>query len=296
MEQAKIVCGKTLRLLLQTDIFIHHDGKMNVSGIDWTRIGVQRQPDVVGMFDGMCHLPRRLQPLEYVPAPKTFLAEYTAQYPVTEFESPPDRNPAKPGLGIIAMACSKVVLSNGQHEVVKIAAIDVLTCRVLMSHLVCTDSNNQVANWHKPVTGLSSFADMEAARQAGYRVLKGWTAARSALFKFIDKETIIVGHNLRSELDALRIIHGRAIDIVKIVEKAAQGPLSKAQVSLDSWCRDVANVATLKKDDKIFGRDYLMRAFAAREIGLWVVKNREQFEKVAKQKSTDYQLINPVKA
>jgi hypothetical protein len=296
MEQAKIVCGKTLRLLLQTDIFIHHDGKMNVSGIDWTRIGVQRQPEVVRMFDGMCHLPRKLQPLEYVPAPKTFLAEYTAQYPVTEFESASDRNPAKPGLGIIAMACSKVVLNNGQHEVVKIAAIDVLTCRVLMSHLVCTDSNIQIANWHKPVTGLSSFADMEAARQAGYRVFKGWIAARSALFKFIDKETIIVGHNLRSELDALRIIHGRAIDIVKIVEKAAQGPLSKAQVSLDSWCRDVANVATLQKDDKVFGRDCIMRAFAAREIGLWVVKNQEQFEKVAKQKSADYQLVNPVKA
>lgn len=295
IEQAKFVCGKTLRLLLQTDIFIHHDGKMKVSGIDWTRIGVQKQPDVVNMFDGMCHLPRVLQPLEYVPAPKTFLAEYTAQYPVTEFESAPNRNPAKPGLGIIAMACSKIVLSNGLHEIVKIAAIDVLTCRVLMSHLVCSDPNVQVADWHKSVTGLSSYDDMEAARQAGYKVMKGWKAARSALFKFVDEETIIVGHNLRSELDALRVIHGRAVDIVKVVEKAAQGPLSKAQVSLDSWCRDVANVATLKRDDKLFGRDCIMGAFAVREIGLWVLKNRENFEKVAKQKSKDYQSVNPTK-
>lgn len=290
MEQAKVICGKTLRLLLQTDVFIHHDGKMSVGGIDWTRIGVERQPAVVGMFNDMCHLPRVLHSLEYVPAPKTFAAEYTAHYPVIEFENAPARNAAKPGSDIIAMSCSKITLRNGRHEVVKIAAVDVLTCRVLMSHLVCTDPNAEVANWHSSITGLSSFKDMEDARQAGYKVLKGWAAARSALFRFIDKETIIVGHNLRSELDALRIIHGRAVDIAKVVEKAAQGPLSKAQVSLDSWCRDVANVARLKTDP-VFGRDCVMGAFAAREIGLWTIKNKEEFEQVAKRKTKEYQLV-----
>ncbi|KAJ4381166.1 hypothetical protein N0V86_003513 [Didymella sp. IMI 355093] len=290
MEQAKFICGRTLRLLLQTDIFIHHDGKMSVSGIDWTRIGVARQSDVAGMFNEMCHLPRKLQPLEYVPAPKTFAPEYTAQYPVTEFESAPARNPAKPGLNIISISCSKITLNNGRHEVVKIAVVDVLTCRVLMSHLVCTDSNVGVTDWHTPVTGLSSYKDMEDAREAGYKVFKGWAAARAALFRFIDKESIVVGHNLRCELDALRVIHGRAVDIAKVVEKAAQGPLSKVQVSLDSWCRDVANVATLKTDP-IFGRDCIMNAFAAREIGLWAIKNKEKFETVAKQKTKDYQMV-----
>lgn len=290
MEQAKFICAKTLRLLLQTDIFIHHDGRMSVGGIDWTRIGVERQSDVVGMFDKMCHLPRKLQTLEYVPAPKTFLSEYNAQYPVTEFESAPARDSANSGTGVIAMACSKVILKNGRHEVVKIAAVDVLTCRVLMSHLVCTDPNVLVANWNSAVTGLTSFKDLEGARQAGYKVFRGWSAARSALFKFIDRDTIIVGHNLRSELDALRIVHGRAVDIAKVVEKAAQGALSKVQVSLDSWCRDVANVARLKTDP-IFGRDCVMNAFAAREIGLWSIKNQEKFEKVAKQKTKEYHLV-----
>ncbi|KAH6618531.1 hypothetical protein C7974DRAFT_440828 [Boeremia exigua] len=290
MEQAKSVCGKTLRLLLQTDVFIRHDGKVSVSGIDWTRIGVERQSAVVGIFEGLCHLPRSLQAVEYLPAPKTFLTEYTAHYPTTEFESAPARNQAKPALGIIAMACSKIVLGSGCHEVVKIAAVDVLTCRVLMSHLVCTDPDAQVANWNSSNTGLNSFSDLENARQVGYRVLKGWAAARAALFKFVDQETIIVGHNLRSELDALRVIHGRAVDIVKVVEKAAKGPLSKAQVSLDSWCRDVANVANLKTDP-VFGRDCVMNAFAVREIGLWSIKNRETFEKVAKKKTTEYQSV-----
>lgn len=293
MEQAKYICGKTLRLLLQTDVFIHHDGKVSVGGNDWTRIGVARQSDAVSKFDEMCHLPRKLQSLEYVPAPKVFVKEYTAQYAVAEFESAPVRNPAKPGLGVIALACSKIVLANGCQEVVKIAAVDVLTCRILMSHLVCTNQNAQVSNWCSSVTGLTSFKDMEDAREAGFKILKGWDAARSALFRFIDKDTIIVGHNLRSDLDALRIVHGRAVDIAKVIEKAAQGPLSKAQVSLDSWCREVANVAQLKSDPT-FGRDCVTNAFAAREIGLWAIKNGEKLEKAARQKAREYQSVNPI--
>ena len=233
--------------------------------------------------------------MEYVPASKTYIAEYTAQYPVNEFESAPVQDSAKLGLGVIAMACSKIVLSNGCHEIVKIAAVDVLTCRVLMSHLVCTDPSAQVSNWCPSITGLTSFEDMEDAHQAGYKVLKGWAAARSALFKFIDQDTIIIGHNLRSDLDALRIIQGRAIDIVKVIEKAAQGPLSKVQVSLDSWCRDVMNISKLHRDP-VFGHDCVMNAFAAREIGLWAIKNRDQFVKMAKQMTKDYQMMNQIKA
>jgi hypothetical protein len=289
MEQAKLICGKMMRLLLQTDVFIHHDGKISVGGILWTRIGVERQRDAVGMFDGMCHLPRVLQS-EYLPASKTFSSEYTVQYPVSEFESAPARTPAKLRFDIISLACSKIILEDGRHEVIKMAVVDVLTGRVLMSYLVCTNPHAKVSNWHSSVTGFASFRDIEDARQAGYKVLKGWAAARAALFSFIDKDTIIVGHNLRAELDALRIIHGRAVDMVKVVEKAAGGPLSKAQVSLDSWCRDIADVASLATDP-VFGRDCLMNAFAARELGLWVLKNREEFEKKAKQKTRDYQMM-----
>ncbi|KAJ4325024.1 hypothetical protein N0V94_000908 [Neodidymelliopsis sp. IMI 364377] len=294
MDQAKLIHGKMMRLVLQTDIFIHHDGKMSVGGINWKRISVGQQPEVIVKFDGMCHLPRKLQSLEYIPAPKTLMGEYTAQYPVAEFEGAPDHNPANPGLGLIAVACSKVVLGNGRQDVVKIAAIDILTCRILMSHLVCTDPNAEVAKWCSSATGLTGFKDMEDARQAGYKVLKGWAAARSTLFKFIDKDTIVVGHNLRSELDALRIIHGRAVDVVKVIEKAARGPLSKAQVSLDSWCRDVANIAELKTDP-VFGRDCVMNAFAVREIGLCAIKTPEELEKLAKQKTKEYQLVNPIR-
>lgn len=286
MDQAKFVQSKTLRLLIQSDIFIKHDGIVTVCGIDWTRIGVLKQPHVVDLFESMCHLPKIIQ-TEYLPPPKTFKDEYSIQYPVTEFKHSPDRDSSKLSLDVIVLSCSKVVLAGGCQEVVKVAAIDLITCRILMNHLVCTDPNTLVSNWVSSKTGIISWADMEGARQAGYKIFKGWSAARSALWRFVDKDTIIVGHNLRSDLDALRIIHGRAVDVAKVVEKAAKGPLSKTQLSLDSLCRNYPGVH-LRTDPK-FGRDCLMNVFAARELGLWIIKNQEALDKDMKQKSLDYQ-------
>ncbi|EDU48548.1 conserved hypothetical protein [Pyrenophora tritici-repentis Pt-1C-BFP] len=290
MYQAKNVQAKILRLLIQANIFIGHEGNVTVCDLKWTRVQVYRQPEVLAAFDRMCHLPKILQS-EYLPVPKAFKDDYTIQYPSTEFESAPAHDTKKPALRVVALSCSRIVLADGLQEVVKIAAVDVLTCRILMNHLVCTDPDAEVRNWCSTVTGLFGWADFEAARRFGYRVFKGWPAARAALWKFIDKDTIVVGHNLRSDLDALRMIHGRAVDIAKVVEKAANGPLNKAQLSLDSLCRDYPAI-TLKSDPE-YGRDVLLNAFSIREFGLWVVKNDQKFQKNAKQKSLDYQRVMP---
>lgn len=184
-----------------------------------------------------------------------------------------------------------MVLGDGRQEVVKVAAVDLITCRILMNHLVCTDPHAQVTDWRSTMTGLFSWRDMDGALQAGYKIFKGWSAVRCALQKYVDSETIIVGHDLRSDLDALRLVHGRAVDIAKVVEKAANGPLNKAQLSLDKLCQAYPGV-TLKNDAK-YGRDCLMNAFAVREVGLWAIKNKEKLERDARQESLDYQGTRP---
>ncbi|ORY12320.1 hypothetical protein BCR34DRAFT_563910 [Clohesyomyces aquaticus] len=237
--QGEEVREKIMRLLLQEDVKIHNNGKITCCGINWTRIGVAKQYDVVGMFSKLCYLPEALQYSEYVPAPTTFKDEYTADYPVGDFKLSPEHFNTRPALGAVALSCSRVLLANGLQEVVKVAAIDVVSCRILMNYLVCTDPKALVHDWRTKNTGMSSWVDVEAARQAGYKVFKGWEAARAALWKYIDKQTIIVGYNLRADLDALRMIHGRSVDVIKLIEKAADGPLTKQQVSLESLCRDL---------------------------------------------------------
>ncbi|KAF1851666.1 uncharacterized protein K460DRAFT_324763 [Cucurbitaria berberidis CBS 394.84] len=289
IKQAKYIQGKIGRLRIQSDIFIHNNGKMTVCGIDWTRIAVSNQNNAITSLDGMCSLPKSVQGEEYLLPPTAFKDEYKVAYPVTDFKHSPDRDSSKPGLGVIALSCGKILLADGRQEVVKIAAVDLVTSRILMNHLVCTDPYAKVANWRSSVTGLSGWDDMEGARKAGYKIFKGWSSARSALWKFVDKETIVVGHNLRSDLDVLRMIHGRAVDIAIVVEKAAKGPLSKPQLSLDSICRTYLSRQLVI--DPQYGRDFLMNAFAAREFGLWAIKNPEILAKDAKQKSLDYQRV-----
>ncbi|OAK98338.1 hypothetical protein IQ06DRAFT_226508 [Phaeosphaeriaceae sp. SRC1lsM3a] len=292
-EQAKEIQGKILRLLIQSDIFIHHDGIFEVGDLKFTRVPMAKQSEVAASLDSMCHLPKILQG-EYLPRPKAFSSETKTSYPSSEFESSPPRNAAKPGLAVVALACSKIILADGLQEVVKIAAIDVVTCRILMNHLVCTNPAARVANWKTNETGMFGWEDMEEARNQGYRIFKGWYAARAALWKFVDKNTIIVGHNLRSDLDCLRMVHGRAVDIAKVAEKAANGPLSTKQLGLYSLCRDFPNV--MLKTDGEYGCDVLLEAFAVREMGLWIIKNKDAFQRKLRQNSLDYQAIHPVAA
>lgn len=292
-EQAKEIQGKILRLLIQSDIFIHHDGIFEVGDLKFTRVPMAKQSEVAASLDSMCHLPKILQG-EYLPRPKAFSSESKTSYPSSEFESSPPRNAAKPGLAVVALACSKIILADGLQEVVKIAAIDVVTCRILMNHLVCTNPTARVANWKTNETGMFGWEDMEEARNQGYKIFKEWSATRAALWKFVDKDTIIVGHNLRSDLDCLRMVHGRAVDIAKVAEKAANGPLSTKQLGLYSLCRDFPNV--MLKTDGEYGCDVLLEAFAAREMGLWIIKNKDAFQRKLRQNSLDYQAIHPVAA
>lgn len=286
MEQAKLIQGKILRLLIQSDIYITNYGKLRACGIDWIRVRMYVQSEVVGTIESMVHLPKSLQD-EYAPFPKAFSEEYQYAYHSEDFQKSPARDSMKPGLGAVALACSKVILADGAQEVVKVAAVDVVSGRILMNHLVCTSPNAAVADWHSASTGLFAWRDMERARSYGYKVFRGWSAVRSALHQFIDKDTILVGHRLRSDLDALRMIHGQAIDVAKVYEKAANGPLNKMQLGLDSMCKQLFD--TELKDDPEYGRDVLMNAFAARDIVLWASKNEETLRKKARQTSLDLQ-------
>lgn len=276
-----------LRLLIQSDVFIRHNGSIAACGIDWTRIDITSQQNIVSKFESMVHLPANFQRDYDVPFAKAFSEDCKYAYPSEDVEKSPARDRRKVGLEIVAIACSKVVLEDGAQEVVKVAAVDLITGRILMNHLVCTSIRLPVADWRSASTGLFGWSDMEAAHSLGYKVFKGWVAVRAALHKFIDRDTIIVGHNLRPDLDALRMSHGRAIDVAVLFERAANGPLTRSQLALDSLSKDLLKKQL--KSDPHYGRDALMNAFAVRQFVLWACKNGDAMRKAAMQKSVDLQ-------
>ncbi|KAF2741133.1 hypothetical protein EJ04DRAFT_558496 [Polyplosphaeria fusca] len=289
-HQADTIQVQILRLVLQVNITIHEGGSFKYSDLAFARLTVERQSEVVGKLDDFCHLPEPLQKSEYVPYSKTFTDEHQLAYPTAEFTHSPQTGEVTSALKIIALSCSKVVLADGLQEVVKVAAVDVLSGRILMSNFVCTDPYVAVKDYRTTTTGISGYQDMEAARKEGYKVFKGWKAVKAALYRFVDNQTIIIGHNLRSDLDVLRMIHGRAIDVAKIVEKAAGGgKLSKQQLSLESLSRDLTKKSLTTHPT--FGRDILLNAFAIRELALWFLKNASDLKRWASAKSADYQRL-----
>ncbi|OAG07095.1 uncharacterized protein CC84DRAFT_1089994 [Paraphaeosphaeria sporulosa] len=294
LDQANDIHDKIMRMLITADIAIHHDGKFVYDGVEWTRISVDRQNEVASRFDELVHLKRlskQGQARQHVTRPIAFQGESVGDYLGSEFEQLPD--PWDGSVNVIVLCCSKVLLENQCEEVAKIAAVDVLTGRPLMSYLVCTSATEKVRDWRASLTGLSSFQDFEAARAQKFKILKGWTAARAALGKFVDQNTIFLGCNLRGDLDALRIRHGRCVDLIKVIEKAAENrPLSKGQLHLEALLRDLLE-KRLPTD--YFGRDCLQDAFAVRELALFSIKHNEKFVRYVRDKVREYGLLNPTR-
>ncbi|KAH7116787.1 hypothetical protein B0J11DRAFT_592802 [Dendryphion nanum] len=296
VQEAENICGKIMRLDLQMDLSILHTGRISCDGIEWTRVPTAKYDGIRSMFDSLCNIPKHLQAEHPIPYAKAFLKHHVLMSPTGSFTTSPDVSENSTILDVISISCSRIVMAGNTFEAVKIAVIDVLSGRVLMNNFVCTDPDAPVSNWNTLVTGISSYQDFEDARLHGYKVFKGWDAVRKAMYTFVDKRTVIVGHNLREDLDTLRMIHGRGIDIPRFIEKVANGPLSVQQLSLDSVVRDLLPNKKLTTHIT-FGRDPLQNTFASREVILWYIKNVDKFTKWAKSTSLCYQRVeNALKA
>lgn len=292
IEQAKQLQDHVMRMLISADIAIHQDGRILYDGVAWIRIGVAKQDEAVDMCDKLVHLRKSLQMKFHLSHPTTFAKDFEgATYSGSEPEHLPEPRDDRSALKVVAICCSKVLLMDGCEEVVKMAAVDVMTGRPLLDYLVCTDPTRTVKDWRSHATGISSYQDFEVLRLQKFKVLKGWKAARAALSNFADKNTILLGYNLRSDLDALRIVHGRSVDLVKVVEKAADGgAFSKAQLRLEVLLRDLAQIHLRTNCNS--GRDCLQDAFAVRELNLWRIKYQDRFVTYAKKKSLEYQRVS----
>ncbi|CAI6339529.1 unnamed protein product [Periconia digitata] len=287
VEQVHELTEKISPLMIPVDMYFDQSGSFKCGGHSWVRITIEKQVGFLEMLNGLVHirLPPDQQAQHFLPPAKAFQDSCEIDYPVGDFESAPVSNSS--ALKAISITCSKILLQDGRYEVVKVAAVDVITCQILLNHLVCSDLKAPVKDWLTPKTGLSNFHDFEYARGQGYRVLRGWKAARTVLHKYMDRNTIVVGQDLRRDLDALRMIHGRSIDIAKVFEKAAKGPLSRQQLGIQSMSRTLLgiDIPTSAK----FGHDVLQLAFAVRGMVMWALKNTEALGKKAKGASLDYQ-------
>ncbi|EFQ32415.1 uncharacterized protein GLRG_07685 [Colletotrichum graminicola M1.001] len=96
----------------------------------------------------------------------------------------------------------------GENELIQITMIDFLSGKVLQSCLV--NPSRPIIDWREDITGIST-------------VLHDWEAARAELWRFADKERILIGQSVYSDLKVLHVSHSRIIDSAIVTADAVLG-------------------------------------------------------------------------
>lgn len=187
---------------------------------------------------------------------------------------------------VIALDCEMVGISFEEgakdkkcevSELGQLCVIDVLTGEVLIDSLV--NPLQRVTNWRTRYSGLTPSA-IRSARSEG-RLLQGWRSARAELLKYADSNTILIGHNLQSDLCMLRLAHDLVVDTSIQTAEAVFGHQEKGTRvwGLKAICKELLdiNIQVGKR-----GHDCVEDTLATREITLWCLCNPRELGDVSK--------------
>ena len=159
----------------------------------------------------------------------------------------------------VALDCEMVSVKGGGSELAKLCVVDLFTAEVLINKLV--DPTNRVIDWRTRYSGIKVGEMAQAVRKN--QALRGWKAARLELWRYVDRDTILVGHALHHDLQALHLIHLRVID-TSIVTRTAVSLTCRRSWSLKVLCAELANLVIQNHSSK--GHDCLEDTLATREV------------------------------
>lgn len=175
----------------------------------------------------------------------------------------------------VTIDCEMVQVTRGQQELAFISAVDFLTGEVLINSYV--QPQQKVTNWKSEISGVTASA--VAAAVASGRALRGWTAARQALWEHINSATILIGHSLNNDLSVLGIYHSRVFDSAIFTAEAVfpdfirPRQALKRQWGLKALAREL--LGGLDIQNSKHGHDCLEDTMTTREVVLFCLGNPE---------------------
>ncbi|OQE24150.1 hypothetical protein PENFLA_c010G04417 [Penicillium flavigenum] len=221
----------------------------------WTDLGPEEQTLILRYLLGRCHPPARLHCQGYK-TPKTI-----GTAACTKRGEPHQAHTFTGGSAHRkAIVHQRPGLHNGHRF---------LTGEVLINSYVAPTA--PVTDWLTPVSGITPEA-MDAAITDGKAFLSN-DAARRALDKFLDKDTVVIGHALQHDLRALNLLHGRIVDTSVVTAEAVFSNFSSKTTLPRIW-----GLKTLAKE--LLGIDIqpelahnsLEDALATREVLIWCLR------------------------
>jgi DNA polymerase III epsilon subunit-like protein len=213
----------------------------------------------------------------------TFTARVDKKFYTPDVKSAPIHNPKTPRQRAIVLDCEMVGVGRegSTSELARISAIDFFTGILLVDTLV--EPLLDVTDWRTKWSGVTAKAMNEAV--ASGDAVKGSTAARTELFKFMDSQTILVGHSLQFDLAALGIHHDATVDS-SILAKSAVGKGVKQGWALKTLCKEFLKITV--QDNGRNGHDAVEDALAAREVVLWCLQHKAELKSWGKKKRKEH--------
>lgn len=196
-----------------------------------------------------------------------------------DFLQTPAASAEAPKFRAVTLDCEMAGTTNGASEAIFLCVTDYVTGALLLNRFVCP--MEKIIQMRSSIHGISKSALDDAISQG--QALFGWEEARSELWKYIDNNTILVGHALEHDLDALRIIHPRVVDS-GILSRNAVG-IQRIRWGLRTLCPELLNFEIRQNKGGI--HDCLEDVLATREIVLFCTQNEQAFQSWAKAKQRE---------
>ncbi|KAI9773688.1 MAG: hypothetical protein M1840_006962 [Geoglossum simile] len=157
----------------------------------------------------------------------------------------------------VALDCEMAGV-NRESELVLLSVVDYLTGEVLINNFV--RPTRHITDWRTRWSGVTPRAMARAVSKG--EALDGWKGARTELFRYIDADTIVIGHALHHDLDELKVLHTRVIDSAVLAQSVVG---SSRQLGLKSLC---SSLGIYIQSNGRRGHDCLEDALATREFTL----------------------------
>ena len=175
------------------------------------------------------------------------------------------------------------ILLNCSTMITRISAIDYFTGEILIDAVI--QPFQPVADWYISHSQIAQEAKISTTPIDAESTLRSWAEARTELWKYIDANTILVGHRLLPSLTALRMQHTRIIDTsILVAEKL--GPRVKWNWSVKVLCHQLLNLQI--QDDDNAGSNSITHAFAVQrlverwitnpvEVSMWADRQQKEW-------------------
>lgn len=180
--------------------------------------------------------------------------------------------PAPAGVGIrfkarraLALDCEMGGVGR-MSELIEVVVIDYLTGEALMNTLVQPVQGYEIDDFRTRFSGVKPAAFHRACRN-GLALRGGWPAARQKIFQFMDRNTILIGHNIKEDLRVLHIAHDRIVDSQLLVQQLTGAGVGLKKILTEAVGRDIQNRGKA-------GHDCMEDVVAVREAVIWIIERR----------------------